>query len=92
MEEQQKWFIPHEISEVDALLAIAEIEKYIVEHPDEVDDYWLVDFDEKDMFAKSFPKKEVDKAAAESNISVFQVMMDLMRLQNGVTPPSTDND
>lgn len=90
-EEQQKWFIPHELSEQDALGVIAEIERYIAEHPDEADDYWLVDFNEEDIFAKSFPKEEIDKAAAHYKIPVFQVMMDLMRHQNGVTNESTDN-
>lgn len=85
MEEQQKWFIPHELSEQDALGVMAEIEKYIAEHPDEADDYWLVDFNDEDIFAKSFPKEEVDKAAAHYQIPVFQVMMDIMRQQNGVT-------
>ncbi len=85
MEEQQKWFIPHELSEQDALGVMAEIEKYIAEHPDEADDYWLVDYNDEDIFAKSFPKEEVDKAAAHYQIPVFQVMMDIMRQQNGVT-------
>ena len=84
MEEQQKWFIPHELSEQDALGVVAEIEKYIAEHPDEADDYWLVDYNDEDIFAKSFPKEEVDKAAAHYQIPVFEVMMDIMREQNGV--------
>jgi len=85
MEEQQKWFIPHELSEQDALGVVAEIEKYIAEHPDEADDYWLVDYNDEDIFAKSFPKEEVDKAAAHYQIPVFEVMMDIMREQNIVT-------
>jgi hypothetical protein len=85
MEEQQKWFIPHELSQEDALGVMAEIEKYIAEHPDEADDYWLVDYNDEDIFAKSFPKEEVDKAAAHYQIPVFEVMMDIMREQNGVT-------
>jgi hypothetical protein len=85
MEEQQKWFIPHELSQEDALGVMAEIEKYITEHPDEADDYWLVDYNDEDIFAKSFPKEEVDKAAAHYQIPVFEVMMDIMREQNGVT-------
>jgi hypothetical protein len=85
MEEQQKWFIPHELSEQDALGVMAEIEKYIAEHPDEADDYWLVDYNDEDIFAKSFPKEEVDKAAAHYQIPVFEVMMDIMRHQNGAT-------
>ena len=84
MEEQQKWFIPHELSEQDALGVMAEIEKYIAEHPDEADDYWLVDYNDEDIFAKSFPKEEVDKAAEQYQIPVFEVMMDIMRHQNGV--------
>ena len=84
MEEQQKWFIPHELSEQDALGVVAEIEKYIAEHPDEADDYWLVDYNDEDIFAKSLPKEEVDKAAAHYQIPVFEVMMDIMREQNGV--------
>jgi hypothetical protein len=84
MEMQQKWFIPHELSEQDALGVVAEIEKYIAEHPDEADDYWLVDYNDEDIFAKSFPKEEVDKAAAHYQIPVFEVMMDIMRHQNGV--------
>ena len=84
MEEQQKWFIPQELSEQDALGVMAEIEKYIAEHPDEADDYWLVDYNDEDIFAKSFPKEEVDKAAAHYQIPVFEVMMDIMREQNGV--------
>jgi hypothetical protein len=84
MEEQQKWFIPHELSEQDALGVMAEIEKYIAEHPEEADDYWLVDYNDEDIFAKSFPKEEVDKAAAHYQIPVFEVMMDIMRHQNGV--------
>ena len=87
MEEQQKWFIPHELSEQDALGVMAEIEKYIAEHPDEADDYWLVDYNDEDIFAKSFPKEEVDKAAAHYQIPVFEVMMDIMRHQNS-TPPT----
>lgn len=85
MEEQQKWFIPHELSEQDALGVMAEIEKYIAEHPDEADDYWLVDYNDEDIFAKSFPKEEVEKVAEHYQIPVFQVMMDIMREQNGVT-------
>ena len=85
MEEQQKWFIPHELSEQDALGVMAEIEKYIAEHPDEADDYWLVDYNDEDIFAKSFPKGEIDKAAAHYQIPVFEVMMGIMREQNGVT-------
>jgi hypothetical protein len=85
MEEQQKWFIPHELSQEDALGVMAEIERYIAEHPDEADDYWLVDYNDEDIFAKSFPKEEVDKAAAHYQIPVFEVMMDIMREQNGVT-------
>ncbi len=85
MEEQQKWFIPHELSEQDALGVMAEIEKYIAEHPNEAGDYWLVDYNDEDIFAKSFPKEEVDKAAAHYQIPVFEVMMDIMRHQNGVT-------
>ena len=85
MEMQQKWFIPHELSEQDALGVVADIEKYIAEHPDEADDYWLVDYNDEDIFAKSFPKEEVDKAAAHYQIPVFEVMMDIMRHQNGVT-------
>jgi hypothetical protein len=85
MQEQQKWFIPHELSQEDALGVMAEIEKYIAEHPDEADDYWLVDYNDEDIFAKSFPKEEVDKAAAHYQIPVFEVMMDIMREQNGVT-------
>jgi hypothetical protein len=83
-ETQQKWFIPHELSEQDALGVMAEIEKYIAEHPEEADDYWLVDYNDEDIFAKSFPKEEVDKAAAHYQIPVFEVMMDIMRHQNGV--------
>jgi hypothetical protein len=91
MEEQQKWFIPQELSEQDALGVVAQIEKYITEHPDEADDYWLVDYNEEDIFAKSFPKEEIDKVATHYNIPVFQVMMDIMREQNGVTKSSSDN-
>jgi hypothetical protein len=87
MEEQQKWFIPHELSEQDALGVMAEIEKYIAAHPNEADDYWLVDYNDDDIFAKSFPKEEVDKAAAHYQIPVFEVMMDIMRHQNS-TPPT----
>ena len=72
MEEQQKWFIPHELSEQDALGVMAEIEKYIAEHPDEADDYWLVDYNDEDIFAKSFPKEEVEKVAEHYQIPVFQ--------------------
>jgi hypothetical protein len=85
MEEQQKWFIPHELSEQDANDIIMQIEKYIAEHPNESEDYWLVDFDENDIYAKSFPKEEIDKLAEENNMKVFDVMMDIMRHQNGVT-------
>ena len=85
MEEQQKWFIPHELSEEDAVGVVKQIEAYIVAHPDEADDYWLVDYNDEDIFAKSFPKAEVDKAAAHYQIPVFEVMMDIMRHQNGVT-------
>jgi hypothetical protein len=85
MKEQQKWFIPHELSAEDAEGVIREIEAYIDEHPNEADDYWLVDYNEEDIFAKSFPKEEVDKAAEHYQIPVFEVMMDIMRHQNGVT-------
>jgi hypothetical protein len=85
MEEQQKWFIPHELSEQDANDIIMQIEKYIAEHPNESEDYWLVDFDENDIYAKSFPKEEIDRLAEENNMKVFDVMMDIMRHQNGVT-------
>ena len=85
MEEQQKWFIPHELSQDDALGVVKEIEAYIEAHPDEADDYWLVDYNDEDIFAKSFPKEEVDKAAAHYQIPVFEVMMDIMREQNIVT-------
>jgi len=85
MKEQQKWFIPHELSEEDAEGVIREIEAYIDEHPNEADDYWLVDYNDEDIFAKSFPKEEVDKAAEHYQIPVFEVMMDIMRHQNGVT-------
>jgi hypothetical protein len=85
MAEQQKWFIPHELSAEDAEGVIREIEAYIDEHPNEADDYWLVDYNEEDIFAKSFPKEEVDKAAEHYQIPVFEVMMDIMRHQNGVT-------
>jgi hypothetical protein len=85
MEEQQKWFIPHELSEQDVNDIITQIEKYIAEHPNESEDYWLVDFDENDIYAKSFPKEEIDKLAEENNMKVFDVMMDIMRHQNGVT-------
>ena len=85
MEEQQKWFIPHELSQDDALGVVKEIEAYIEAHPDEADDYWLVDYNNEDIFAKSFPKAEIDKAAAHYQIPVFEVMMDIMREQNGVT-------
>ena len=85
MEEQQKWFIPHELSQDDALGVVKEIEAYIEAHPDEADDYWLVDYNDEDIFAKSFPKAEIDKAAAHYQIPVFEVMMDIMREQNGVT-------
>jgi hypothetical protein len=91
MEEQQKWFIPHELSEEDALGVVKEIEAYIAAHPDEADDYWLVDYNDEDIFAKSFPKAEVDKAAEHYQIPVFEVMMDVMRQQNGITKTSTDN-
>ena len=85
MEEQQKWFIPHELSEQDANDIIMQIEKYIAEHPNESEDYWLVDFDENDIYAKSFHKEEIDRLAEENNMKVFDVMMDIMRHQNGVT-------
>jgi hypothetical protein len=85
METQQKWFIPHELSAEDAEGVIREIEAYIDEHPNEADDYWLVDYNDEDIFAKSFPKEEIDKAAAHYQIPVFEVMMDIMREQNGVT-------
>ena len=85
MEEQQKWFIPHELSEEDAVGVVKEIEAYVEAHPDEADDYWLVDYNDENIFAKSFPKAEVDKAAAHYQIPVFEVMMDIMREQNGVT-------
>jgi hypothetical protein len=85
MKEQQKWFIPHELSEQDANDIIMQIEKYIAEHPNESEDYWLVDFDENDIYAKSFPKEEIDRLAEENNMKVFDVMMDIMRHQNGVT-------
>ena len=85
MQEQQKWFIPHELSEQDANDIIMQIEKYIAEHPNESEDYWLVDFDENDIYAKSFPKEEIDRLAEENNMKVFDVMMDIMRHQNGVT-------
>ena len=84
MEEQQKWFIPHELSEEDAVGVVKEIEAYVEAHPDEADDYWLVDYNDENIFAKSFPKAEVDKAAAHYQIPVFEVMMDIMRHQNGV--------
>ena len=84
MEEQQKWFIPQELSQEDALGVVKEIESYIEAHPDEADDYWLVDYNDEDIFAKSFPKEEVDKAAEHYQIPVFEVMMDIMRHQNGV--------
>ena len=87
MEEQQKWFIPHELSEEDAVGVVKQIEAYIVAHPDEADDYWLVDYNDEDIFAKSFPKEEVDKAAEHYQIPVFEVMMDIMRHQNS-TPPT----
>ena len=85
MKEQQKWFIPHELSAEDAEGVIREIEAYIDEHPNEADDYWLVDYNDEDIFAKSFPKEEVEKAAEHYQIPVFEVMMDIMRHQNGVT-------
>jgi hypothetical protein len=85
MKEQQKWFIPHELSDEDAEGVIREIEAYIDAHPNEADDYWLVDYNDEDIFAKSFPKEEVDKAAEHYQIPVFEVMMDIMRHQNGVT-------
>ena len=87
MEEQQKWFIPQELSQDDALGVVKQIEAYIEAHPDEADDYWLVDYNDEDIFAKSFPKEEVDKAAAKYQIPVFEVMMDIMRHQNS-TPPT----
>jgi hypothetical protein len=87
MEEQQKWFIPHELSQEDALGVVKEIESYIEAHPNEADDYWLVDYNDEDIFAKSFPKAEIDKAAAQYQIPVFEVMMDIMRYQNS-TPPT----
>jgi hypothetical protein len=46
-----------------------------------------VDYNDEDIFAKSFPKAEVDKAAAHYQIPVFEVMMDIMRHQNS-TPPT----
>ena len=61
MAEQQKWFIPHELSPEDAEGVIREIEAYIDVHPEEADDYWLVDYNDEDIFAKSFPKEEIDK-------------------------------
>jgi hypothetical protein len=82
MEEQQKWFIPHELSEEDAVGVVKEIEAYIEAHPDEADDYWLVDYNDEDIFAKSFRKEEIDKTAEKYKISVFDVMMDIMRHQN----------
>jgi hypothetical protein len=85
MKEQQKWFIPHELSDEDAEGVIREIEAYIDAHPNEADDYWLVDYNDEDIFAKSFPKEEVDKAAEHYQIPVFEVMMDIMRHQNGVS-------
>ena len=91
MEEQQKWFIPHELSEEDAVGVVKQIEAYIVAHPDEADDYWLVDYNDDDIFAKSFPKAEVDKAAAHYQIPVFEVMMDIMRHQNAAPNQSSDN-
>ncbi len=84
MEEQQKWFIPHELSEQDVNDIVMQIERYIAEHPNESEDYWLVDFDENDIYAKSFPKEEIDRLAEEHNMKVFDVMMDIMRHQNGV--------
>ena len=87
MAEQQKWFIPHELSPEDAESTIREIEAYIEAHPDEADDYWLVDYNDEDIFAKSFPKEEIDKAAAHYQIPIFEVMMDIMRHQNS-TPPT----
>jgi hypothetical protein len=91
MQEQQKWFIPHELNESDVNHIIIQIEKYIAEHPNESDDYWLVDFDENDIYAKSFPKEEIDRLAEENNMKVFDVMMDIMRHQNGVDK-QTDNN
>ncbi len=44
-------------------------------------EYWI----DEDIFAKSFPKEEVEKVAEHYQIPVFQVMMDIMREQNGVT-------
>ena len=85
MEEQQKWFIPQELSQDDALGVVKQIEAYIEAHPDEADDYWLVDYNDEDIFAKSFPKEEVDKAVSHYQIPVFEVMMDIMREQNIVT-------
>jgi hypothetical protein len=85
MEEQQKWFIPSELSEEDIEGVIREIESYIDAHPDEVDDYWLVDFNEEDIFAKSFPKADIDDAADKYQLSPYEIMMDIMRHQNGVT-------
>ena len=35
MEEQQKWFIPQELSQDDALGVVKQIEAYIEAHPDE---------------------------------------------------------
>jgi hypothetical protein len=91
MKEQQKWFIPHELSAEDAEGVIREIEAYIDAHPNEADDYWLVDYNDEDIFAKSFPKAEVDKAAAHYQIPVFEVMMDIMRHQNAAPNQSSDN-
>jgi hypothetical protein len=91
MEEQQKWFIPHELSEQDVNDVIMQIEKYIAEHPTESEDYWLVDFDENDIYAKSFPKEEIDRLAEENNMKVFDVMMDIMRHQNSTSTQTPDN-
>jgi len=44
-----------------------------------------VDYNDEDIFAKSFPKEEIDKAATHYQIPVFEVMMDIMREQNNVT-------
>jgi len=47
MEEEQKWFIPQELSQDDALGVVKQIEAYIEAHPDEADDYWLVDYNDE---------------------------------------------
>ena len=84
-ESQQRWFIPHELSPEDVEGVIREIESYIDEHPNEADDYWLVDFNEQDIFAKSFPKVDIDDAADKYQLTPYEIMMDIMRHQNGVT-------